>query len=516
MLDVLAKWKTWWAAAIFALCVAPTFISYRPYLFRWDDSDYLWRSILVSQGVWTRNLHKIGAGMVSIRPPAMTLLGLPWGAVTSWDAASRCFITLGWMTALFAALCLYLLLRISVKPFYLIVASACVLVSVGPYPAAWVAPSSPTGPFSTHAPATAFLADALFTWITLAALLLIPYEARTYAPSVAGAITRGILWGVIFSSGAMTKASFFYFIVAIVPILLVIRFRHAGWRNASAALAALVVSSAPAVIYWLRWGRLAWENAKGSSFGATAALFHISFWHFVGSTLRNSPGLVPSLGLAVAGLTLAATKKRTVVRGSDFVAMLIMMGFGAVVLVSVNREIRFALPVIVATPFLVGLLLSGEGGATGGRPALLATAFVFCSLAVAALPMWHRADRKSLSRCDLVLAESARCGAQRILLATDSPTLNLNQMKLAIAASTSQPSLEADTLAYRALANLPLAEDFSTILESDEVVFQDKDVLSPPYTNQRVSEYEQYTRQLSRSGPIHVGEDVSVYPLRCR
>jgi hypothetical protein len=73
-------------AAMFAICVGPTFISYRPYLFRWDDSDYPERSIAVSRAFWSENVHGVGA-MVSIRPPAMTLLGLPWGPLTSWDAA---------------------------------------------------------------------------------------------------------------------------------------------------------------------------------------------------------------------------------------------------------------------------------------------------------------------------------------------------------------------------------------------------------------------------------------------
>ena len=59
-------------------------------------------------------------------------------------------------------------------------------------------------------------------------MLLIPYEARTYSPSIKDAVVRGILWGSILSLGAMTKMSFFYFIVLIVPILFVIRLRHGG------------------------------------------------------------------------------------------------------------------------------------------------------------------------------------------------------------------------------------------------------------------------------------------------
>ena len=87
----------------------------------------------------------------------MTWLGLPWGPITSWEAASRCFITLAGMISLLAALRLYLLLRIGVKPLLLIVASACVLrLTLGPYPT--ILPHNACEvAIEVHACATAFL-----------------------------------------------------------------------------------------------------------------------------------------------------------------------------------------------------------------------------------------------------------------------------------------------------------------------------------------------------------------------
>ena len=135
MLGVLDRYKWLLVGALFAFCVAPTFISYQPYPFsEWDDSFYLRQSIEVSRAFWSGSVHGLGA-MVGIRPPAMALLGLPWGRLASWDAAGECFISLAAVTALLAALCLYLLLRIGVKPFFLLTASVCVLASIGPYPA---------------------------------------------------------------------------------------------------------------------------------------------------------------------------------------------------------------------------------------------------------------------------------------------------------------------------------------------------------------------------------------------
>jgi len=442
----------------------------------------------------------------------MTLLGLPWGRLDSWDAAGKSFLTLAALTSLLAASCLYMLLRIGMKPVFLVIASVCVVASIGPDPVAAVSLST-NSPFSTHVAAVAFLADGVFAWMTLAAILLIPYEARTHSPSIKDAIVRGLLWGSILSLGAITKVSFFYFVVLVVPILFVIRLRHSGPRAAFVALVAAAGCSAPAAIYWLRWGQPAWNNAKTSSFGRVAGFFYTPLPQFLRNTIRESPGLVPSIVLIAAAILYLIVRRRTLLRRPDFLALLILIGFGMLALMSSNREIRFVLPAIVALPFLVAVLMSGEAPPVHGRSAGLAAAIVFCSLVAVSVPMWHRPNRQSLDRCDAVLAQTARCKAKRILLATDSPTLNADLMKLAAAVSPSGASVEVGTLAY---SSAPIEEAFHAMRESDQVVFQDAHALSPPFTNRRAPEYEGYIRQQVGNAPIRVGDDVSVYPMHCR
>jgi len=506
VLDMFGKSKWFAVATIFAICIAPTFISYQPYLFRWDDSEYLQRSITVSRAFWSWNVHGMGVGMVSKRPPVMTLMGLPWGPLASWEAAGKCFVTLAAVISLMVALCLYLLLRIGVKPLSLVIASVCVLASIGPYPA---------GP-SAHFDATAFMADSLFAWTTLAAVLLIPFEARVHCPSIRGAVMRGFLWASILSLGAMTKVSFFYFIVLIVPILFLIRLRRGGLRSALAALIAFACGSAPSAIYLVRWGRLAFENGGTSSFGSVAADFYnTSIVQFLGACIRESPGLLASFGIMATALIYLVIKRRIIVLGPDFLALLIMIGFGIVVIASPNRQMRYSFPAIVALPFLIGVLMSAKGDVVPRRSAALAAGLVFFCLLVAVVPTRHRANRQSLSRADAVLAQVARCHGRRILLATDSPTLNKNLMDLAIEVWATEASLEVDTLAYQAMSGVPIEDDFHAIGESDLVVFQDRDALSPSFTNQRVSEYERYIHQ-GGYVPMRVGDDVSLYLMDCR
>jgi hypothetical protein len=496
-------------AAVFAFCVAPTFISYQPYLFAWDDADYLARALALSRAFWAGNIHGVIAAMVSGHPPAMTLLGLPWGPSASWDSAGKCFITLAAVISFLTALCLYLLLRIGLKPLFLAAASMCVLASLGPN-----LPEANVRFANAHWYATAFLADSLFAWTALAAVLLIPYEARTHCPSIRGAVMRGILWGSILSLGVMTKLNFLYFILFIVPTLFLIRLHHGGLRSALAALTAFACWSAPSAIYLARYGGPAFALAKTSSFGRTAEFYHLPLLQFLGDTIRESPGLLLSFVLTVTALIYLVVQRRRIFWGTDFLAFLIMIGFGIVVLASNNREIRFAFPAIVALPFLTGILMSGKEHAVSGRSAALAAGLVFCGLLAASVPTAHRATRQILSRADAILAQAAQCNAKRMMLATDSPTLNLFLIHLAIEVSASGASVNVGTLAYEAMRGMPIEEDFHTISEQDLVVFQDRDALSPPFTNKRVSDYERYIRKGGHL-PIRVGGDLTIYSIRC-
>lgn len=121
--------------------------------------------------------------------------------------------------------------------------------------------------------------------------------------------------------------------------------------------------------------------------------------------------------------------------------------------------------------------------------------------------------RQSLSRCDAVLAQAAKYHAMRILLATDTATLNKSLMDLDLLISASTAPVEVSTLSYQAVSGVPIEADFREIGESDLVIFQDRDASSPLFTNQRATEYERYVRQAGYA-PVRVGDDIGVYTIR--
>jgi len=511
--SVLQKHQWLLAAIVFALCAGPTFISYRPYVFRWDDAGYLGNAIAVSRALWASNVHgvahlrQIAGAMYSIRPPAMRLLGVPWGSLTSWDAAGKCFLTLATLISFFAGFCLFLMARIGVRPIFLVLASMCTFASLGPIP-----PSS-----STNRLATSFMADSLFAWITLAALLLIAYEARTQSSSIWRSWLRGILWGLILSAGAMTKMDFLYFVAVLVPVLLAIRFRHSGLRAASFALLGLACSSAPAAAYLLKYGGLAFANGKESSFGGVAQFYNVPFPQFLWDSVRQSPGLALFLVSVVTALAYLFVKERSMLRRPEAFAVLFPMIFAVIVLASANRQIRYSFPVIVALPFLLAVILSGEGISIPPKPALLASGLVFSALALAALPTMGRAQRQaSLSRADSVLAEAVKCNDRKILLATDSPTLNEPLLVLSNQVASVAPTIAIRSLTYSAMSDVLIDVDFRTIQDSDLVVFQDDSALSPPFTNERVAEYRRFIHQQNNYIRVKLGGEVTAFVRQCR
>jgi hypothetical protein len=421
----------------------------------------------------------------------------------SWDSAGKCFITLNALTSFFVALSLYLMLGSGMKPVPLVAASICVFAALGPYPAKSEA----------HAFATGFMADSLLAWNALAVVLLIPYEAATGSFSIRADLQRGLLWATVLSVGAITKVSFFYFISLAIPILFAMRSRRVGIGSALRALGSLIMCLTPVAIYWLLYGRASLRNGWAASFGRDAPFYYVSLVEFLRNTIRDVPGLALSGAFTVICVLYLVFKRPAMKWKTDLVPLLTLVGYCMIGLASRNRELRLLFPAIIAPPFLLGLLVSNRACVTSRRPAVAAALSAFFGLAVAGLPMSHRLNRQCIHRAEAVLAEAGRRNATRVLLATDGPTLNLQLVLLSIAVARPRPAIEVESLAYRAVYDVPIDQDFRSIRECDLVVFQNMEALAPPFTNQRVSEYYAYAREHAAGGPIEIAGDVTVYPM---
>ena len=425
------------------------------------------------------------------------------GPSKSWDTAGKCFVSLAALIAFFAAVSLFLLLRTGLHPLYLILASICAFASLGPFPAG----------SDAHFFSAGFLADSLFSWICLAAILLIPYESATHVSSDSSDFLRGVLWAVIFSAGALTKANFFYFLGLIVPIVLTIRMRQRGLRSAARTVATLAIFSLPAALYWFRFGIPALRNGWAASFGNDASLYSVPLFQFLAFECRQSPGLLLTILFVCAGIVYLVVKRRSVLLSSNILPIVIVSGYIAISLASSNRQLRYIFPGIIALPFLVALLISRKSIAFSQRAAMIAMLGCFCGLAVAGAPMLHRPDKQSIRKSEEVLTEAINAKARRVLLATNSPTLNRFLMKIAFDVSSPQPPLELDSLTWRAATGEPIENELIVIRESDLVVFQNNEALDPPFSNERKSEYEKFTQELAGNTPSKVVDGLSFYRI---
>jgi hypothetical protein len=309
----------------------------------------------------------------------------------------------------------------------------------------------------------------------------------------------------------MTKVSFFYFIVLTVPALFAIRMRRSGVQSAFGALISLAVCSVPAAIYYLLYGQTALKNGFAASFGHDARFYYVPFSQFLADTVRQSPGFLLWVLVIVAGFVYLLLEHRDALWSINALPLLIMAGYCATALASSNREIRYVFPAIIAPPFLIGVLLSGKTYLVSRGHAIMAAIFVFCCLVSAGVPMLNRANRQSIHLSEVVLAQAVDSNAKRVLLATDSSSLNDPLMRVAISVSPSQPKVETETLAWRASSGAPIEDDFHDIRESDLVVFQNSDALDSPPSNQRVSEYERYIRKNYGDAPITAIDGIRIY-----
>lgn len=503
-----------WAAAAFALGAGSTFISYRPYRLMWDDSDSVVRSMMLSRSLWAGDWPGVLRATVNTHPPVLSLLGFPWGPIASWDAVGRYLVSLALLTSLAACISLYLIFRSGVKWPLLVAAVLSVAAALGPFPSRPRLYGGYMPGAHAHWYATALMSDSLLAWTTLAAVLLIPFEVRTPSSSGASPRWRGVLWAAIISLGTITKLDFLYFAFLIVPALYLIRSRKWGRDDARKALGAFAWIIVPLGLYFLIYDRLALGLLGASSFGKNADNYSFPLLNFLKTNVAQAPGLLLWFFAVAAALIYLVSRRRHSVSKADLYAVLVVIGFGVILLLSTNREIRYAFPTIVSLPFLLAILLSDKVQAASARSAAVLSGLVFCALAVASVPMLHRPARDVLSRSDAVLDLADRCHATKVLIATDSPSLNVPLFNVDLAISSQLGRVWVSTVAYGMATGTSLQSDFQDISRSDLIVFQDRAALTPAFSNVRVSEYDRYVRHAGYLA-TRVGPDLIAYSFRC-
>jgi hypothetical protein len=456
--------------------VAPSIISYRPYITGWDDLYFFHRALSLNHAVWHLDA-KGWAETFSIlsKSPIMALIAAPWGGPDRNPEAllGLLRVTLAVTTWCIVLACAHLLLRMAVDPWLSLVA-AMVLV-LNPVLLHW---------------AGFYMADALVSWTTLLLLLLIPYESITEDFSRRQSVYRGLLWAFVFSIGVLSKVTFWALLAGAAPAILFLRFRRGGWRAVSASLSTCLLASLPALVIVIHYGDRFLNFAEATSVGAIAHYFaspHQSY----GTTLLfywRSLGPTAPIVLIPALCAIFQVFRRRWNFGIWY-GILLLTAYGVEVTTSLVRDPRYFLPVAIALPFLIA--------AAGSRlhlvkfswgPPAFALALLVSTLA--SWPMKTTIELSAVRTARSLLLACRSQGAKTALLASDSQAWNIETFLLArelLGGSAS--NLAVETVVYSVVQGTALDADRRRIAAADIVIVETPTPANEATVNQRTDEY---------------------------
>ncbi len=462
--------------------VAPSVISYRPYLMAWDDLYLFHRSVCFHDAVYRLDLRGMADCYSNLsKSPVLTFTLLPWGPAASGEAA----IPLG-------LIALAILIWILILLFYraAIAAGANVWALAVAALAVWL--NSFVASYGGS-----FLSDILVSWCTLLVLIFIPLELATAKPEPVADLARGASWGFVIAVGSLAKVTFLLFVAIAMPVVLWIRFRRLGAKRCLRTAIAGAVCSLPAAIVWAAFGRNFIGHAIGFSFGGGSKFYAVS-----GATpLGYIQGLLKNWGwgslLLVALIPYFVwTIYRSDARWFRIVPVAVLLLYLALCAFSPNADYRFAMPIMIALPFALATGLSTNREQAHPDLASMSIALLGCVLC--SIPMLSRPDMTYIRYAGSILDQVARPG-RRILLATESPFLNIETFLLAREIRSPRlKSLNIDTLVYDSIRGRSVNDSLHRMNGADFLLFH-KPPLStePSWANEHAKEFAEYASRIA-------------------
>lgn len=457
--------------------VAPSIISYTPYRMAWDDLYFLHCGACLHNAVYRLDL----AGMVECysivsKSPILTFMMLPWGTAASGEAAVPLALIslaiLNWILVL-------LIYRVAIAA-----GSAVWMLPVAAL-AVWLNPF--IGMYGGS-----FLSDMLVAWCTLLLLLLLPLELRTNPGPPRHDVARGALWGLVIVVGVLTKVTFILFLAVIGLAIISIRFRLLGARSCLRAALTAAICALPAMVIWIAFGRNFIGHAVGFSFGSLSKFYAVGGmtpFGYLREYLKNCGwGCFPTLALVPY---FAWRVWRSDARWLRMLPLALVLFYFALCALSPNGDYRFAMPVMIALPFVLAVVPSK--GADQVPPGMGLMGFALLAGVLCSIPMLARPDMTYVRHAGTILDRIARPGV-KILLATDDPFLNIDTFLLAKEFRRQRlPSVAIDTLVYDSLRGRSMYDGFHRLEAADYILFK-KPPLStePEWANQFANEYYQY------------------------
>jgi hypothetical protein len=367
----------------------------------------------------------------------------------------------------------------------------------------------------------AMMVDMLLGWCVALALMLIPLEYSSPSKSLWPSVFRGLLWSLVIDVGMLSKVTFAFFFCAIGVALLLIRERHSGEMPLRYAFASCVVGSTPAILIWRFYGINFLRFAVFAAWGETARLWSVPGMTAAGYLQRYFSqlgfALIPLVLLLVLFIRgIAIEKQMRLARLMPIGIILVYLGIAAR---SQNRDLRFAIPMMVAMPICLAWSSTRKGSTmTVGATPILAALFVGTLFS---MPMIGRPQVAPIRRTGellRILRQGQPIQGQpiKIVIATDGPEFNINTFLLAQQlGGDSLRQADLDTLVYDAINKSTAEEGFRRIDAADYVLFLRPGLTAgPDWSRVYAQDYRTYCERVGTLLDAEISPDLDVFKIR--
>lgn len=457
------------------LLLSPMVVSFTERTPSWDELYFFHRAACVHNAVQALSLTAMDRCMNDVfKSPIMVATLLPSGPLHGVEGLAIAPITL--------ALATFALLWLGIRMAQRGGIQLALAVA-----AAGIAILAPT--LSGGAP---FLVDDICSIIILDTLLLLPLETASERGTGWASFRRGLLWGLLFSLGLLSKLTYLYF-GGIFGLLLIISWRRHGMAPSLVKLAGMAMVSLLPVLLFMRYSPEYWHHAWESAFGPLTAFYndHIQRWAYLRMSFAQL-GWAYWLGIAaLLCLALLRWRRSRETRGFGTAALMfvVVLGYLWIATGSPNKDPRFFWPVWLALPFCAAAATSGASlvpvPIRGIGFAPLALSLVL-SIATAG-----RFNMHAVAKMQLVLDSLPHNRPITVLIADDEAAYNIETLMLARQLDLREfRKMATGTVIYDIVSGRTPADSIRRLLSADYVIFRwPLDSTAPEWTNRFMPQF---------------------------
>jgi hypothetical protein len=468
---------------LFAVILAPLYISSSEIIPTWDDAFYLRSTVCVARSFWEFDLKQLDWCLSQMpKSPVMGFLSIPAGPGGSGleKLAVGPFV-LSFLTAAFVLLLAHLTKRARIPLIPALVAAGAAIAT----PSLW----------SSGVP---FMVDGLLAVVVACTVMILIVEWEVPTATWGESIGRAALWALLLNVGIVSKTTYGVIALPLGMIAVWVSWRRSGLRSSLIKFVALSAFLMPAVVMIIRYGSVYLAHAKNASFGTLSVFFPDGLTPL--SFLAQMLGTNWLLWLGCAAL-IGWAAWRPAGRGRMILASLaavVIVSYLILAAASPNRDPRFFWLVWLTLPFCFASAISPD------EKLSVAPSWAWIQIVailVLTIPAIGRLNLNSL-RLSIETLNLLPAGAPiTVVLATDDYSFNNETMLLAQQLDWEKRSkIQISTVVYDIVTGIDVESSMQKLRDADFAIGQFQvPAVSAPWANRNAPLFEKTLRESGRT-----------------